>query len=253
MRTLFIRKKEADVDLRYRLTDFLPRPGVGNGEFTESRLMLYKNIDQYAVLAKRSKIGTTTSLHSIYYARFYTSYYLLRDAAEISNDVLCINGARKLRQFFDDNNRRLCSPDLVLHHNGKLRIVDVKAKFVDSKAVREKYKANDQLYSIHVLYGGSFARDLKRELPGMLTDKQLKYMRDNYRVFLVECQHWHSCITLDGIKEMIIPAPIYKEKNAFGHALIHTVEKITDVIVRRVQIYNEKKTDADVKAASTQA
>ena len=76
MWTFFRRKSEADADLRYKLLDFIrSRPPE---EFTAARLLLYKHIGEYAVLSRRSPIGTTTSLRSIYYARYYTSFNLLQ-------------------------------------------------------------------------------------------------------------------------------------------------------------------------------
>ena len=73
----FLRPKtEVDADLRHRLLDVItPR---GDAEFAAHRLIIYKKIDEFPVLSRRSPVGTTTSLRSIYYARFYTSFSLLQ-------------------------------------------------------------------------------------------------------------------------------------------------------------------------------
>ena len=97
--TLFIRKNEHDADLRYRLANFCMR-GVVNGEFTESRLQHYRNINEFVVLNRRSRIRTSTGLRSIFYARFYTSFNLMRVAAALDGHNWR-KDAQQLVTFFD--------------------------------------------------------------------------------------------------------------------------------------------------------
>jgi hypothetical protein len=72
------KKNEADANLKYKLIAVIQR--VQNGEFAESRLRIYKNIQKILLENCRSNVKAE-GLKSIFYARYFTFSQLLENEA----------------------------------------------------------------------------------------------------------------------------------------------------------------------------
>jgi len=69
---------KVDIALHHELKKFVRASALKGSEYTESRLNSYLNVNDLAHLAKRSSIGVTDGTASVFFARFYSSYKLIK-------------------------------------------------------------------------------------------------------------------------------------------------------------------------------
>jgi hypothetical protein len=68
--SLFTRKNEFDSSLKFRLVAFI-QPNIQNGEFVESRIRAYENLQAVLLENRRSNVKAE-GLKSLFYARYFT-------------------------------------------------------------------------------------------------------------------------------------------------------------------------------------
>jgi hypothetical protein len=71
---------KADKDLYHELSKFVRANEFGTGEYVESRLTSFRNLDKVGRMARQSSIGVTAGIASLFFARFYTSKMLIQDS-----------------------------------------------------------------------------------------------------------------------------------------------------------------------------
>jgi len=67
-----------DIALHHELKTFVRASALKGSEYAESRVTSYLNVNELAHLAKRSSIGVTDGTASVFFARFYSSYKLIK-------------------------------------------------------------------------------------------------------------------------------------------------------------------------------
>lgn len=73
-----LRRSRADSQLHHELSKFLRANNYKGSAYVEARLASYKAVNRLALLAKDSTVGSTLGVSSIYYARIFTSFNLIK-------------------------------------------------------------------------------------------------------------------------------------------------------------------------------